>query len=148
MSNLRRVISETLDEVLARYTDGGVLGEIGEALVRSIRARVRLGFGCAGDGAARSKFLPLKASTIRNRERMLKNGTLSPLTRPRMSNQTMTGHMLDGLRYRVVGTGLVIDFENTFASDKAVWNHRLGRPFMYLTNSEIKQITQILKGTV
>lgn len=145
--DLRSVLDQEINQLLEKLEnwDGR---ELGDALIRSISARVRMGFGVSADGGERERFNPLKPATVYKRTKMKAAGTLSPLTRPNTSNQTMTGHMINSLSKKTSPGTLEIVFDNQFAENKAKWNEAMGRPFMYLTRQEVKQILQHLKAMV
>jgi hypothetical protein len=117
--------------------------DIGEDLVTRIKARVRLGYGCSREGDSKQKFKPLAPFTVKYREYLKSKGKLSPLTKVSMSNLTMTGDMMNQLKAKV-GNGVVIGFATAFAQKKAEWNSD-ARPFMNLTNVELKAIKNALQ---
>jgi hypothetical protein len=130
-----------------------VVDILGKEMVKTIRDRVRLGYGVSGDKQSKTKFLPLLPSTIASRKRMEAKGLLLDGSNAKRSHLTMTGQMMDNLVYQKEPTKLVILFDDTFAEDKANYHHDgvrssqglRKRPFMFLTNMEFKAATRIIQ---
>lgn len=127
-----------------------ILDELGGTMVETIRTRVRLGYGISDNGQTKTKFAPLKPSTILKRERLARQGQLFNGSTPKRSHLTMTGDMMEQLMYKKEPSQLVILFKTTFADQKAEWaqsgnRYRAPRPFMFLTGLEIKNATRIIQ---
>lgn len=127
-----------------------ILDELGQTMVKTIRTRVRLGYGLSADGKVKEKFAPLMPSTIIKRKKMMAAGLLFNGAKPARSHLTMTGDMMDQLIYDVEPGQLTILFATSFADDKARWAHegsrnRAQRPFMFLTDLEIKEANRIIQ---
>lgn len=127
-----------------------VLDELGGTVVETIRTRVRLGYGNDAHGGTKTKFVPLKPSTILKREKLALQGQLFNGSKPNRSHLTMTGDMMSQLKYRVEPQQVVILFGTSYSNDKATWAHegsryRAPRPFMFLTGLEIKNATRIIQ---
>lgn len=127
-----------------------ILDELGQKMVKTIRTRVRLGYGLSEDGKVKEKFAPLMPSTIIKRKKMMAAGLLFNGAKPARSHLTMTGDMMDQLIYSKDKSALTILFNTQFADDKARWAHegsrnRMPRPFMFLTDLELKEANRIIQ---
>jgi len=124
-----------------------LLDRIGADLVLRIRARVRLGYGCSATGGSKSKFKPLAASTIENRQRMRAMGTLAHFSRATKSHLTATGAMMDSLTHRTDSDkgGVTILFSKEKEKCKAQYNTAMGRPFMFMTKVEITAMKRLIE---
>lgn len=122
--------------------------EVGEYLVRTIKARVRLGFGVANDGDRKDKFKELAESTIKHRQWLSRVGLLYPGSKPGRSHLTATGQMMDSLIYKKEPGYVILSFSNQEAENKAYYNDRGGRvtrPFFRMTDLEIKATERTLQ---
>jgi hypothetical protein len=127
-----------------------IIDELGETMVKTIQTRVRLGGSVLTSGGVKTKFAPLKPSTIKKRERLAAQGKLFAGSTAKRSHLTMTGDMMEQLMYKKEPTQLTILFKTDFADDKAMWAHegtryRAQRPFMFLSDKEAKQATKIIQ---
>ena len=121
-----------------------VLNRAGADLVKRIKDRVRLGYGCASDGGSKSKFKSLAAATIKSREWLKGKGKLASYSSPGKSHLTATGAMMDNLAHQVKSGVLTILFPSRKEADKAKINSET-RPFMHLTKTEVKAVSDILQ---
>lgn len=137
-----------------------------------IRKRTRLGYGVAQNGGSRFRLKPLADSYIQQRRGQVifykdKNGKvrrvpvrgnirprkkLSDKTTPGKSNLTFTAQMLDSIQGKVTGPGRG-QIEPTGTRDDgesnqtiAQYAHENGRPFLFFSNNEIKQLEQFLNN--
>lgn len=123
-----------------------------EEVPRIIRVRTRLGKGV--DKGNISKLNPLSEKYIEKR----KKGKLSAETKPKKSNLTFTGQMLDAIVGVRKGTHFIFSFKGSRGdSDKtnddlAKYAREKGRPFFELSESERKglsrKITTIIKESI
>lgn len=137
-----------LQDIIAqlRTTIGSVFGPeslelLGEEAANIIRRRTRLGFGVASTGSERFRLRPLTDRYMKFRT--VKRSRLSDMTKPRRSNLTLRGDMLDDLGVKSVNPmrgQVVLGFRNQSSLDKATWNTDSGRPFNNLSRLEIKQL--------
>jgi hypothetical protein len=122
-------------------------------MVKTIRDRVRLGYGNDKDKGTKTKFIKLLPSTRKERERLEKKGLLFPNSTANRSHLTRTGAMMDNLVYQKEPTKLVILFDDDLQENKAIGHHDgiksseglRKRPFMFLTNLEFKAATRIIQ---
>lgn len=137
------------------------MNEIGKQTRDIIVKRTRLGFGVPANGASRQRLKPLSDSYIKQRAGELafftRNGVVIPFkpiqaprlsrrTTPRKSNLTFTNQMLDSIKQFVTRLGEV-DIRPTGTRRDGLTNEEVAtfvskeRPFMHLSNNEIKQVT-------
>lgn len=137
---------DSLDKTVDDITSNATLEDIGRAIAEIIRVRTRLGYGVSRQGSKRTKLKPLsdmyKAYRRQNRRR------LSPETSPNKSNLTFTGQLLDSLTFKA-GRGK-LRVEPSGRRRGGLTNLKLaehvtdqGRPFLNLSDNELKQITRI-----
>jgi hypothetical protein len=79
-------------------------------VVAQITKRTRLGKGVAQEGGEYEPISGLEGSTIKTRKRYQKN--LSEFTRPKKSNLTATGQMLEAITYRIQQGGFLFFFKS------------------------------------
>jgi hypothetical protein len=87
-------------------TSSKTMRAYGEAAIKVIIARTRLGFGVKKTGSRKFRLAKLQKSTIRKR-RTAKNLNTS-LTSPSKSNLTFTGRLLNSLLVKKASPGRVI----------------------------------------
>lgn len=121
-----------------------------------IRIRTRVGYGVSKSGSPKEKLKELKGSTKKSRNTKKKRGLLSDETSPSKSNLTETGKLLDSIKASVPSAG-VIQVRLTGSHGDDLSNEKLGeymhegsanrekRPFMGLTDLQIKQLTDDLR---
>lgn len=118
-----------------------------------IRKRTRLGYSVAREGADRQKLAGLSEKYIEFR----KKSRLSQFTTPRRSNLTFSGQLLDSIKGRSTPRGIVVYLENQRSDPgkKKVTNAQIkdyqekqGRPFFYLSRTEIINIERVYRQKV
>lgn len=130
--------------------------KIAKDAAEEIKLRTRLGYGVTRGGAPKQPLKPLASSTIENRKRAKIAGRLSQLTTPTRSNLTETGQMLDSLVGDSPAAGKAIvrlkgTREGGLSNEKLAGFHQSGtgnmpaRPFLALTDLQIKRITDSLR---
>jgi hypothetical protein len=120
---------------------------MGETAKRLIRGRVKRGFGLnAPGGSQERKLKPLKKSTIDRRRAKERAGLLATDTTPSTSNLTETGKMLGDIGYKLIDAGVKLSFKNERSRQVAEHVQDQGRPFFKLTNSEKKELRNIVVG--
>lgn len=119
---------------------------LGRFIANMIRKRTRLGYGVKDNGEARYKLDSLEDSTIDTRNRLKKRGELSPLTSKGKSNLTMTGQMLDAIKWVASKMSIRVFIDDSRRNDSEETNKKIAeyvsekRPFFKVSDSEIRQI--------
>jgi len=93
-------VRKSLDSVI-RNND--LLGEIGQFSVERIKYQARIGKPLNEDG----DFRPLKQSTVKHRRYLEKHNPVHDTYKAQRSNLTLTGKLLDSLRYEVKRPGVL-----------------------------------------
>ena len=117
-----------------------------------VKLRTRLGYGNDRTGGKKARLARLAESTKRARRYKKDRGDLSNATNPNTSNLTDTGQMLDALDGVATGVGVGAIFLNDSREDPSVTNtevavfaHQGGRHFLYLTDLELKRLTDSIR---
>lgn len=135
---LMKKLSKVRDEVIKD------IEEVGDEAANLIRKRTKLGYGVSEQGGKKKKLTPLSENYIKRRK-SFKLGE----TTPKRSNLTLSGQMLDDLHAKKKKDNSVeITFKSEEAKDKAKWNTDKGRPFNFLSSSEIKQVREIIQKKI
>ena len=155
-------MNKAVDEILGPQA----MGQIVDEATIIVRRRTLLGFGVAADGSRRQKLKKLADSYIEQRagkavyftdkqgrvrriptsSRFRSRLKLSPKTTPGKSNLTLTGQLLDSLRGFVTGPGrgeirpVGLRSDGLSNEDVARFVDEAGRPFLHLSDNEIKQL--------
>jgi hypothetical protein len=137
-------LQKSVDDSISKSS----MDDIGKALVEIIRVRTRLGYGVGATGDQRQKLKPL---SLLYREYRRKNRRLmSPQATVNRSNLTFTGQMLDSLDVVSSKKG-ALSIAPTGTRKGGLKNLTLaryvaeqGRPFMSLSNNELKQLSRII----
>ena len=125
--------------------------QLGEFAVNLIVKRTRLGYGVRKNGGKRFRLAPLDSKYVDARKRQ---GGLSKFARPKKSNLTRTGQMLESvevLEYRrgklkIGPNGRRRDGIDN--ADLAIWNaNRKGRIFNRLSDKEYNQLRRFYRKT-
>lgn len=119
------------------------LAELGQIAVDLIVKRTRLGYGVAKNGGKRFKLAALSDAYVKQR----KKDRLSKFARPKKSNLTKTGQMLESVKVLKVSRGVItvgpqgVRRDGISNDDLAIWNaKRKGRSFIYLSDNEFNQL--------
>lgn len=119
------------------------LTELGELAVSLIVKRTRLGYGVAKNGGKRFKLAALSDGYVKQRRK----GGLSKFARPKKSNLTRTGQMLESVKVLKVSKGTItvgpqgVRSDGISNDDLAIWNaKRKGRSFIYISDNEFNQL--------
>lgn len=150
MTDPLKRLDVALDKAISRAISKSKMTKYMRALAAIIKKRTRLGFGVAKDGASKKKLKGLSSKYIDKR----KKSRLSSQTRPGRSNLTFTGQMLDALTGggEKEGPGVVFLEENRNDdkknSDIAEWNEDKGRPFLYISKAERKQLEKKVRDDI
>jgi len=123
---------------------------MGREAIRLLVVRTRLGYGVSRQEGNRGKLKSLSPAYVQFRQRYR---NLSPFTRPRRSNLTLTGQMLDSMQIIKASNRTVIigpkgrrrDGENN--EDIAKWVQKAGRPFLNISRTEQIQLIRFYRRT-
>lgn len=138
-------LSKSVDESII---DKPAMKSLGEAIAEIVRVRTRLGYGVRGNNEKREKLKPLSAIYVQYRKD--NRASLSGLTRFKKSNLTFTGELLDSVKPLRVKEGEVRVGPSGVRSgglkniDLGTYVSQKGRPFLNLSDNELKQLSRIL----
>lgn len=143
IEQLKLNVSTILNRLNQKDMDG-----IASFIERMVRIRTRLGFGVRIDSGEKYKLSEKKfaESTIKTRERLKKKGELSNLTTPKKSNLTMTGQLLDSIKWKIDKLKITLFFDSNRRKDGRNTNNEIAnyvsekRPFFNLSKQEIEQV--------
>jgi hypothetical protein len=132
-----------ISEELVKPGNIGKLREIGELAVSLIVKRTRLGYGVNRNGSKRFRLAALSEGYVKQR----KKGGLSSFTRPKKSNLTRTGQMLESVKVIKASRGVITigpegrRNDGKTNDDVAIWNaNRKGRSFIFISDNEYNQL--------
>jgi len=159
--NTIRKIKKVFEKSFREMQGPRFMKKLGGEAAEIVRRRTRLGFGVEENGGIRKPLKPLADSYVKQRRGELafftrKDGTVVPFkpkvrpilsrkTRPKKSNLTRFGFMLDSLKEQVKGLGKV-QVTPTGTRPDGLTNEEVSefvsdeRPYLNLSNNEIKQI--------
>lgn len=151
MSRILNKIKTTFEQV----AKGNALKATARFAAEIVVKRTRLGYGVFNHLGPKGKFMPLAASTVKSRTRKAQMGMLSGLTKPKRSNLTETGQMLDsvdavkrGDKWYIQPTGRrkdgLTNYEVAEYAHKGSRN-RPPRPFMNISVAEQSQIVRFYR---
>lgn len=131
-----------LNKQIEATTGPAEMKAIGGFLIQKIAIRTRLGYGVNNHLDEKSKLKPLspKYKEFRKSYPYLYN-----MTKPKMSNLTLTGSMIDSLAIKAIGKNSIrigptgTDRNGVSNSSKAYWQEKAGRVFLRLSRQEVKQ---------
>jgi hypothetical protein len=159
-------IKDRINKILYKLNKKDMDG-IASFIERMVRVRTRLGFGVKRESGEKYKLKELKGrpnamlntvsrvftgkslkvgSTIYQRELMKKRGELSNLTTPMKSNLTMTGQLLDSIKWKIDKLTITLFFDSNRRKDGRNTNNEIAnyvsekRPFFNLSKQEIEQV--------
>ena len=159
--NRIRAIKKSVVDALKEIQSSAGMRQLGREATTIVRRRTLLGFGVPSNGAPREKLKSLSTSYKQQRRGEIgfftKNNkvipfvpktkpTLSSKTTPSKSNLTFSGELLDSLKEFVTGLGKV-EVRPTGTRRDGLTNEQVAefvskeRPFLNLSNNEIKQLT-------
>lgn len=149
---------------------------IGQFALDAIKIRTRLGYGVDSPGAKRKRLKRLSNSYIdyrRGRVRFYRTAKskklvawkgkfkvpLSELTKPSKSNLTYSGQLIDSLKFRLSGRrsveiGPTGSRTKVRPGEKSRTNQQVSkyvqkdRPYLNLSNNELRQITQLAQDMI
>lgn len=148
--DLKLKINDLLEKIIE--SDRYLYELIGEAAIKIIKIRTRLGYGVnepCGDKVRLAPFGEKAADPQAAKKKYVKFrknfSNLSSETTPGKSNLTLTGDMLDNMTYKATRDGVTITFDGNDNKKKAQWaqegsSNRPQRIFLNLSASEKKQI--------
>lgn len=136
-----------LDRSVEESINKASMQDIGDALAEIVRTRTRLGYGVSKTGGSRQRLKSLSALYVEFRKES--RASLSRFTRPGRSNLTYTGQMLDSLEAEARDGNVEIKATGTRPEglkniDLSEYVSQQGRPFLDVSNNELKQLTRIL----
>ncbi len=151
MSRILNKIKTTFEQV----AKGNALKATAHFAADIVVKRTRLGYGVFKHLGPKGKFMPLAPLTIKARTHKSKMGMLSGLTRPKRSNLTETGQMLDSIdaikrgdKWYIQPTGRrrdgLTNYEVAYFAHKGSRN-RPPRPFMNISGAEQSQIVRFYR---
>ncbi len=166
MSDITRQIKKAVDAAVREVQSPRNMKRLGNQSIEIIRRRTLLGFGVPDNGANKERLKKLAPSYISQRRgevafftdklgrtRKIPNPTrrptLSAKTSPAKSNLTFKGLLLDSMRAFVKGLGRV-EIEPTGTRPDGLTNAKVAefvsdqRPYLNLSNNEIRQVEQSL----
>lgn len=145
-SKLQNDLTKKLEEMAKQITlpkNTRQLEVIGQLAVDLIVKRTRLGFGVKKNGGKRFRLASLTEGYVKQR----KKGGLSSFTRPKKSNLTRTGQMLESVKILKLSRGVITvgpqgkRNDGKSNDDIAIWNaKRKGRSFIYISDNEYNQL--------
>ena len=168
MATTFKDISREIQKCIDKVTDKRSMKRYAEVTENIVRRRTRLGFGVKKSGGQRQKLKPLaesykeqrrgklsfftdKAGKVRPISNPKKRFPLSKSTSPGKSNLTRTGSLLDKLQGRAtVGERFSVRPSTKTRPDgltgtKVAEFVSKDRPFLDLSNNEIRQLTQLIQ---
>lgn len=121
-----------------------IMRAAGEKMADIVKVRTRLGYGVGQNLGTKAKLKALSEKYIKYRKDHSKD--LYSETRSGKSNLTFTGEMLNSIKVvdakvggvSITPTGMRADKKDN--EDLAKWNTKRGRPFLYISSSEVKQL--------
>lgn len=141
-NDLTKRMKQISDE-LVKPSNIRKLSELGELAVSLIVKRTRLGYGVSKNGGKRFRLAALSDGYVKQR----KKGGLAKYTRPKKSNLTRTGQMLESVKILKLSRGVITVGPQGTRSDRkrnddiAIWNaKRKGRSFIFLSDNEFNQL--------
>ena len=111
---------------------------------KGIRQIARMGKSTDSEGNS-AKFNPHSKQYKKFRKKMKKKMLLSPQTTPGKSNATLTGDLLDNLKYDVIKNKIVIEPGDEFGHIKAATVTKYKGPFLNMRKVAIKKLTKSLQ---
>ena len=129
-----------------------ILKNIGELSVDLIYKRTKAGYGVDNDTKRLPKKNRLKGLS-KNYMKRRRKVRLGKFGGPRKSNLTLTGQMLEALKYKLEGLGVKVFIDNSNRNDGKTNDEiadyvRKERPFLALTDKEQKTIFKTVSGMV
>jgi hypothetical protein len=140
-------IKSRMDAILKELDSSAFKKEVGEKITGNIKKRTRVGRATDKHGGTATAITKLSANYKKQRKSLRKSGVLSNQTTPAKSNLTKTGKMLDSLHH-TTSTGRVSIEVGRDERRKATEVQEAGRPFLNLTNLDLKEITDLIKARV
>jgi len=136
--------------ILDRLSDKSLMEKVGRSLAENIKNRTRSGYGTDRNNGTRKRLATLRPLTILLRTKAANEGRLHSATRPRLSNLTFTGKMLDDIGYEAERGGVTILFKSEDENRKAGYAHdgapnREKRKFFFATRTEVREAVRILQ---
>jgi hypothetical protein len=153
LKNFVDKLYETFDGMQSK----AVRTSLAEESIGYITIRTRLGYGVERDEAPKGKLKPLSPNYIKFRSRYQ---DLYGLTTPKKSNLTLTGQLLNSLKIKkTTQTQIIIGpsgkrYTVGKVKSRNLTNERLaeyvadaGRPFLHLSDLEVKKLEQFYRRT-
>lgn len=145
LKQIQSKYNNAFNEIVRVAKSPNFLNPIADIMADRIRVRTRLGYGVKQEGAEREKLKKLSSKYIDYRK---KNRTsLSQFTTPKRSNLTFSGQLLDSISGRSNSRGIIIYLKNQRDDGKENvdiknYQEKQGRPFFYLTRTEITNLNR------
>jgi len=130
---------------------------IGNEIIRQVVGRSRTGKGVKEDGGSEFTFPDLSESYKIARTNLRRRGKLSNLTRPNLSNITLSGALLDSLVLKITGNSRAVveipakQHPNSSISMKdlaEILQQKKGRSFMHLSAKQTKIMESFIKRLI
>lgn len=174
LKNAAKELNKILNKALNEIQSESFIGELADESEELVRKRTRLGFGVDTPGGKKKKLEPLKDSYVQQRRnkvafykdsqkithpitKVTRKMTLGKGTRPKKSNLTRTGQMLEELTSKIKRTAgrilITLTFKSSESRQKAEYAHkgsenRKKRIFMNLSKAEGNQIIKRVRAKV
>lgn len=149
MADLKKVIKE-INDALDDIGSAENMKALGMEMVSVIRKRVRV----STKGSVASQFGPqekikeLSDTSVKIRKQLKKEGLLSSYTTPTRSNLTRTGAMLNSMTADAKKDEVEIKFITKENERKAREVQDAGRPFMFVSDRELRGLVKFLVDIV
>lgn len=141
-------IEDALKKAIETVTAVPSFRSIAKLAAEIIVRRTRLGRGVKKAGGPSAPLKKLTSKYIEKRKRDQEEGTLSANTTPGRSNLTRTSQMLNSIKGEAVSRGQIVIAATGSRKDETATNEDVAgfvskdRPFMVLSDAEVRQITQ------
>lgn len=143
-SDLKKQMQKAINQAAEEAKQPSNMRKLGQMVADMVRLRTRLGYGVRDTGRPRQRLKPLSEGYRAQRKR----GDLAGETSANKSNLTRKGKLLDSLDVTKVDHGRV-EIGPTGSRNREVAKHvSEERPFLNLSNTEEKRITDQSKELV
>lgn len=144
-------ILKCFEEAIAVSFSSREMNKIAKTLADSVRVRAQLGGSVADTGSKKKPFKALSPGYKKQRKEFT---GLSDKTTPNKSNVTRTGQMIDSIKgigkkagFEILPSGKRSDTQLS-NDDVAQYVEEQGRPFLNLSDKEVKELTRLLQESI
>lgn len=144
-------ILDCFHQALAKVISRNGMTPIAKEMADTVRIRAQLGGSVESTGKAKKPFKKLSPDYVEQRKKFK---GLSNKTTPRKSNITRTGQLIESLRGEPKSNGFDIiaeggrDDSDLTNSQVAKYVADQGRPFLDLSDKELKQLTRLIEESL